>query len=259
MKHSPTTKLQNLPKLGDLYQLGSHRLLCGDAKNAEHIKKLFGKEKATLTLVDVPYGVGYVESKAGFKQKLGKDKIIANDHLQSEAEYRQFTKEWLETIKPYLKPKNAYYIFNSDKMLFALREGLLEADYHFSQLLIWIKNNVVVGRMDYLPQHELIAYGWYGRHEFRKSKDKSILTYPKPSKSKLHPTMKPIGLLRRLILNSTKVGDVVYDGFGGSGSTLIACEQTRRRCLMVEIDPEYCQVIIDRFEKVIGIKAKKLT
>jgi len=112
--------------------------------------------------------------------------------------------------------------------------------------------------MDYLPQHEFIAYGWFGTHEFHKSKDKSILFYPKPNKSKLHPTMKPVGLLRRLILNSTKVGDAVYDPFGGSGSTLIACEQTKRRCLTIEVDPKYCQTIIDRFNKLTGKEVKRL-
>jgi DNA modification methylase len=152
----------------------------------------------------------------------------------------------------------SFYIFNSDKMLFALRDGMKDSEVKFTQLLIWIKNNVVVGRMNYLPQHELIAYGWYGSHEFYKAKDKSIIYYPKPNKSPLHPTMKPVGLLRNLILNSSKIGDYVYDPFGGSGSTLIACEQTKRKCLMVELDPDYCQVIIDRFKKVSGVKAERI-
>lgn len=106
--------------------------------------------------------------------------------------------------------------------------------------------------------HELIAYGWSGTHAFRKAKDKSILFCPKPSKSALHPTQKPVSLLRRLILNSTDLGDIVYDCFAGSGSTGIACEQTKRKCVMVEFDPEYCQTILDRFEKTFGIKAKHL-
>ena len=143
-------------------------------------------------------------------------------------------------------------------MVFSLRDGIVDADFRLTQLLIWIKNNVVVGRLHYLPQHELIAYGWFGSHEFYKAKDKSILVYPKPNKSPLHPTMKPVGLLRNLILNSSKIDDYVYDPFGESGSTLIACEQIKRRCLMVEIDPEYCQVIIDRFQKVTGQKAERI-
>ena len=135
-------------------------------------------------------------------------------------------------------------------MLFALKSGLDVSNFKFCQLLIWIKNHSVIGRLDYLPQHELIAYGWYGSHKFFKSKDKSILAFPKPQKSLLHPTMKPISLLRHLILNSTQIGDYVYDPFGGSGSTLIACEQTKRKCLMVELDQKYCQVIINRYQKM---------
>lgn len=244
-------------KLGDLYQLGDHRLLCGDAKDQVLAKKLIGEERISLVLCDPPYGVGYVESKEGFN-KIKKDKIISNDHAQTDDEYRRFCKDWLEVVIPYLSRKNSFYIFNSDKMLFALREGMLNAGIKFAQLLIWVKNHGVIGRMDYIPQHELIAYGWYGTHTFQKSKDKSVLLYPKTNKSPLHPTMKPVGLLRNLILNSSKIGDWVYDPFAGSGSTLIACEQTKRRCLTTEIDPEYCEVIIKRFEKVTGIKAEKI-
>ena len=116
-----------------------------------------------------------------------------------------------------------------------------------------------MGRLDYLPQHELIAYGWAGTHEFRKAKDRSVLFHPKPTRSPLHPTMKPVGLLRRLVLNSSDVGGVVYDPFGGSGSVLIACEQTKRRCLTVELDPEYCRTIIARWERLTGGKAERIT
>lgn len=243
---------------GDMFELGDHKLICGDAKDSAIVKRLIGTEKVMLVLTDPPYGVAYVEGKAGFNNTKKKNKIIANDHEQTEEEYQQFTSDWITAVKPFLATKNSFYIFNSDKMIFALREGMKDASIRFTQLLIWIKNNVVVGRLHYLPQHELIAYGWHGSHEFVKSKDKSVLVYPKPNKSSLHPTMKPVGLLRNLILNSSRIGDYVYDPFGGSGSTLIACEQTKRKCLMVELDSEYCQIIIDRFEKVAKIKAKKV-
>ena len=104
--------------------------------------------------------------------------------------------------------------------------------------------------LDYNPQHELILYGWFGKHQFHKRKDKSVLCYPKPNRSSLHPTMKPIPLLRHLILNSTGIGSIVWDGFGGSGSTLIACEQTKRVCVMIEISPEYCRTIVTRFQRI---------
>ena len=242
-------------KYGDKFQLGDHFLACGDATDSTVVKKLAGTFKINLILTDVPYGVAYVEGKQDFGLLSKTDKIIANDQNQSEEEYRLFTKKWLEVVKPYLAPKNAIYIFNCDKMVFALREGMKDAGFIFSQLLIWAKNHSVIGRKDYLLQHELIAYGWCGTHAFYKAKDKSLIMYPKPSKSTLHPTMKPVGLLRRLILNSSRIGDIVYDGFSGSGSIAVACEQTKRRAFMVELDPEYCQVIIDRFKKLTGIEA----
>ena len=254
-----TKKLKNSIKPGNIFQLGdNHRLLCADARNKKLVKKLIGKDEIRMILVDVPYAVGYVQSKDGFKQNIAKPKDIIGDQIQSESEYSAFTKQWLEIAIPHLQRKNSVYIFNSDKMIFALREGMKDAGLNFSQLLIWIKNNAVIGRKDYLIQHELIAFGWYGTHLFAKAKDKSVLFCPKPNKSELHPTMKPVSLLRRLILNSSKVGDTIYDCFTGSGSILIASEQTKRKCLMVEIDPEYCQTIIDRFKRLTGQKVKKI-
>lgn len=257
MKPSHILKQKNLIKPGDIFQLGSHRLACGDAVDSELVKKLVGEDTIDLILTDPPYGVLYTQAKAGFS-KVKVNKEIINDDITSEFDYAVFTKNWLVAITPHLSKKDAIYIFNSDKMLFALRDGMEQAGVNFSQLLIWIKNHAVVGRKDYLPMHELIAYGWHGTHLFHKSKDKSVLFYPKPSKSSLHPTTKPVPLLRHLILNSSKIGSVVYDCFGGSGSTLIAAEQTRRKCLMIELDPDYCQTIITRFEKLTGIKSSKI-
>ncbi len=245
-------KIQKI-KRGDIIQLGEHRLLFGDSRDQEKIKELIGNSKINLILSDPPYAINYVASKSGFSQSLGKPKDIANDQLQSEDEYIKFTEDWLKVILPYLDRKNSIYIFNSDKMIFALRQAMKNIGIYFSQLLIWAKSNAVIGRLDYLPMHELIAYGWFGTHSFKKSKDKSILFCPKPSKSKLHPTIKPLSLLRRLILNSTNIGDVTYDGFGGSGSTLIASEMTGRKCLMVETDEEYCQTIINRYYRLKNI------
>lgn len=238
--------------------LGRHRIACGDARDEELVRRLLKGANVALIATDPPYGVAMVESKAGFRQKLGKPKVIANDHEQNEEEYAAFTEGWLRPIKPFLAPKNAFYVFNADKMVFALREGIQKSGFRFSQLLVWVKTQAVIGRMDYLPQHELIAYGWHGRHKFLKAKDKSVLVHPKPSSSKLHPTMKPVGLMRRLILNSTRSGDIVYDPFLGSGSTLMASEDTGRRCFGIELDPEYCETVIARFEKKAGIKAKRI-
>lgn len=249
-------QLSNSIKLGDVFVLGEHILACGDARDSDLINKIIGVHKIKAVILDPPYGVAVTESKRGF-QNLAKDKVITNDHLQSDAEYREFTKAWLEPILPHLERKNSFYIFNADKMVFALREGMQDVGIKFGQLLIWVKTHAVVGRMDYAPQHELIAYGWYGVHEFVKAKDKSVLVCPKPNQSKMHPTTKPLDLIRRLVLNSTRIGDVVFDSFLGSGTTLLACEQTKRICIGVELDPEYCSTIIARFEKLTGLKAKR--
>ncbi|MBU1143665.1 MAG: site-specific DNA-methyltransferase [Firmicutes bacterium] len=242
-------------KQGDIIKLGDHLLLCGDSTKKEGIQKLLKDRSIDLILCDPPYAVAYVESKQGFTQSIAKPKVIKGDEIQTEASYKSFTCAWLTQAQPFMAKKNSVYIFNSDKMIFALREGFLQAGFRFTQLLIWAKTHAVVGRMDYLPQHELIMYGWYGTHKFHKSKDKSVLIYPKPNKSKWHPTMKPIGLLRRMILNSSKIGDTVYDPFGGSGSTLIACEHTNRKCVMVEADEEYCKTIVMLWEMFTKKKA----
>lgn len=249
-------KSSNSIKFGEMYRLGNHLLLCGDSRNKDMVATLLGTNKIKAVVIDPPYGVAVTESKEGF-QTLAKNKVVANDHLQSDEEYRKFSREWIDAVTSHLERKNSFYIFNADKMVFALREGMLEAGLKFGQLLIWVKTHAVIGRMDYAPQHELIAYGWFGVHDFVKSKDKSVLLCPKPNKSKMHPTTKPLDLIRRLVLNSTRIGDVVYDGFLGSGTTLLACEQTKRVCIGVELDPEYCQTIIDRFEKLTGLKAER--
>lgn len=246
---------KKLIKTSDQFQLGQHRLLCADATDSQAIKNFIGDYAIKLILTDVPYGVDLVESKKGFTKSQTQHKDIANDHLQSDEAFAEFTTNWLEPVKGKLTPKNSFYIFNSDKMMFPMREALVGSGFKLSQLLVWVKTGAVIGRLDYLPQHELIAYGWYGTHEFLKSKDKSVLISPKTKKNDLHPTMKPLSILRRLILNSTRLDDIVYDPFGGSGSTLMACEQTQRSCLMVELDPHYCQVVIDRWEKLTGLKA----
>ncbi|MBT5015920.1 site-specific DNA-methyltransferase [Candidatus Peregrinibacteria bacterium] len=248
MNNSPAIKPKNSIKTGQIVQLGDHFLACGDSTDPELVSNLLEAHEVSLILTDPPYGVDYVKAKE-FIGSTGHKEIL-NDEPQSDSKYRDFTTDWLALVKPSMTAKNSLYIFNSDRMIFALREGMIAAGFRLSQLLIWAKTSSVIGRLDYLPQHELIAYGWTGAHEFKKGKDHSVIVYPRTKKNNLHPTMKPVGLLRRLILNSSNIGDFVYDPFGGSGSTLIACEQTKRRCLMIEKDEKYCQVIIDRFNKL---------
>jgi len=241
-----------LVKEREIYKLGEHKLACGDCRDSCLVKELIGEDRINLIVTDPPYGVSYVESKANFGKIKRGDKIIENDTFKNEDGYRQFTSDWLSAVKQYLAEKNSIYIFNSDRMVFALKDGMADSGFRLAQLLIWVKSNQVIGRRDYLAKHEFIAYGWYGAHKFFKSKDKSVLYCPKPNKSPLHPTTKPASLIRRLILNSSKVGDVIYDPFAGSGTTLIACEQVGRKCLAIEIDPDYCKVVIDRYKKLKG-------
>ena len=229
----------------------------GDSRDPKLMKKLIGSERINLICTDPPYGVAAVESKRNFKA-LAKDKVVANDQIQTDAEYKRFNSEWLQAVIPHLASHNACYIFNADKMVWALRDAMTQNNFKVAQLLIWVKSQAVVGRLDYAPQHELIVYGWHGRHKFQRSKDKTVFFYPRPTKSSFHPTTKPIGLIRRLILNSSKINDVVYDGFLGSGTTLLACEQTKRRCYGVELDLEYCLTAIRRWEALTKQKAKQL-
>ena len=164
-----------------------------------------------------------------------------NDDITSETEYTKFTENWLRPILPHLATKNSLYLFNSDAMIFALRQGMENAGVHFSQLLVWIKNQAVIGRKDYLPQHELIAYGWYGRHEPLRAKDKSVIFCPKPNKSPIHPTQKPISLIRRLILNSTKIGRHSLRLLRWFCTLAVAAEQTQRSSILIERDENYWQ------------------
>lgn len=255
MKHIYTSSEVNH---WDVFQLWDHFLLYGDSTNAEHVEKLLKGKKVKSIITDVPYGIDYVASKKWFMKQSEDHKSIQNDEFQSEDAYAVFTSKWLWMVRPHLSEKNSYYIFNSDKMVFSLKQALSKEDFKLSQLLVWVKNGGVIGRLDYLPQHELIAYGWYKKHEFLRSKGKSLFFVPKIRKNTIHPTMKPIPLLRELILNSTNIQEFVYDPFLGSGSTMVACEQTKRRCIWVEIEKEYIFKIFERYYKLFGVHPVKL-
>ncbi len=244
---------------GDIIALGRHRLAFGDCHDVALVDRLHGKDSTALILADPPYGADYVEGKEGFTKTKMVHIAIKNDHQQSDDEFRSFTRAWLEAVRPHLARKNAAYTFISDKMLFALRDGLLDAGWRYGQLLLWVKTQAVIGRLDYAVQHECIIYSWHGVHEFYKSPDKTVIIHSKPNRSPFHPTTKPTQILRRLILNSSKIGDVVYDPFLGSGSTLLAAEQTQRRCFGIEIEEKYCRVVMERYQKLTGIAPVKLS
>ncbi len=244
---------------GDIWSVGGHVIGCGSSLDSAFVNRVIGERKIRAIVTDPPYGVAYVEGKKDIST-LGVDneKAIIGDQLQTEEEYADFTKSWLGPAIPHLDDYNACYIFNSDLMYFALRQGMKDAGFHYSQMLVWIKNQIVMGRKDYLPMFELVAYGWFGKHKMERSKAKNVIFHPKPQKSKLHPTQKPVGLLRKLIPNSTKVDEHVYDPFLGSGSTAVACEHLGRKCVGIEIDPGHAATAIVRMEKVTGKKAEKI-
>lgn len=244
---------------GDIYTVGNHVVGCGDSTDANFVSKVIGKNKVRAILCDPPYAVAYVENKKGFAKLGVKDeKIIAGDHLQTEAEYEKFTKKYLDAAVPHLEEYNAVYIFNADPMFPSLRSGMKAAGLYYSQMIIWLKNQPVMSRKDYLSQYELVAYGWYGKHKMERSKSKNVLFYPRPSKSKLHPTQKPVGLIRRIIPDNTSVGDVIYDPFLGSGTTAVAAHHLGRKCIGIEIDAEYVSIVLARLERLTGQKAVKI-
>lgn len=270
-------------KLGDIYELGKHRLLCGDSTDKAMVEDFMQGTKADLLLTDPPYNVAY-ESSDG--------KTIQNDNM-SDAAFYKFLNAAFSTADSVLKEGGAYYIWHADSEGLNFRAACKNAGWKVRQCLIWNKNSLVLGRQDYQWKHEPCLYGWKdgAAHYFvddrtqttvfedkgidlkKLKKDEmlkllqeifadkisaTVINEDKPSRSELHPTMKPIKLLARQIKNSSRQDEIVLDLFGGSGSTLIACEQLNRKCYMVEYDPKYVDVIIDRWETLTGEKAKKL-
>jgi len=241
-------------KLGDLYTLGEHRLLCGDSTDVKDVEKLMRNQKADTVFTDPPYGVDY-SGKNEMLNKFNKgnhiQKDIRNDKIEN---YKQFFTDFLTLIP--MADYNTCFISMSGQELHSLRLAFENAGFYWSDYLVWVKNNHVLGRKDYNAKHEFILYGWKKHHKFYGKSATTILEYDRPVKSDLHPTMKPIALIERLINDGCKTNSIVYDCFGGSGSTLIACEKTDRKCRMMELDPVYCDVILKRWSDYTGKKWK---
>ena len=249
-------------KRGDIWQLGEHRLMCGDSTVITDVEKLMNGEKADMVFTDPPYGVSYAD-KNQFLNSAGKaiacPRAIENDSKKPTEMY-DFWVAAFKNIYAFTTDKVSYYITapqGGDLLL--LLQAVRDSGFALKHQLIWNKNNHVLGRCDYNYKHEPIIYGWKikGTHEFYgKGKMKtSVWDFPKPHKSDLHPTMKPVELIAETLLNSSKEQDKVLDLFGDSGSTLIACEQLKRKCFMMELDEHYCDVIITRWENLTGKKA----
>lgn len=275
-------KVETVCKNGDIWQLGEHRLMCGDSTDPTQIDKLMDGTQADLFLTDPPYNVDYEGSDG---QKIKNDKM-------GDSAFLNFLTDAFTAANNVLRPGCAIYIWHSDTEGYNFRSAFKAAGWTLRQCLIWVKNSLVLGRQDYQWKHEPCLYGWKdgAAHYFTNSRSETttiedegldfekmkkdqlvqllkdiysdkvettVIHENKPARNAEHPTMKPIRLLARIIRNSSRQGQNVLDTFGGSGSTLIACEQMNRTCYTMELDPHYCDVIIARWEKLTGQKANK--
>lgn len=271
---------------GDVWLLGRHRLMCGDSTKEADVAKLMGGEQAHLLLTDPPYNVDY---QGGTKDKMK----IANDNMDDVAFVGFLTAAFNCAIQA-MRPGAAFYVWHADSKGFEFRTALKEVGLTLRETLIWVKNALVLGRQDYQWKHEPCLYGWKdgAAHYFTEDRAQStviedaavdyrklkkdellqivleltsdkipttVIYENKPTKNDIHPTMKPVKLMARLIRNSTRPKELVLDLFGGSGSTMIAAEQIDRRCFMMEFDPKYCDAILARWEKLTGEEAEKIT
>ena len=238
-------------KLGDIYILGKHRLLCGDSTDAAAVEKLMDGQKADIAVTDPPYNVGYTGGT--------KDALTIQNDKQEDTAFRQFLSSAFTNMDAAMKPGAVFYIWHADSEGYNFRAACKEAGWQVRQCLIWNKNQLVMGRQDYHWKHEPCLYGWKegAAHLWASDrKQTTILCFDRPQKNAEHPTMKPVALLAYQIANNTKGEDIALDLFGGSGTTLVACEQLGRKCYMMELDPKYCDVIIKRWEELTGNKAE---
>jgi len=264
--------------LGDLIEIGEHRLLCGDSTQVDTFTKLFNGNQADLIVTDPPYNIDYT-GRTDRKLK------IANDNM-SDGDFFQFLYDFHTAIGAFLKCGGGVYVWHADSEGLNFRRAFIESGLSLKQCLIWVKNTMVMGRQDYQWKHEPCLYGWKpgAAHHFTADRtnttviddkldlkklkkeemlamlqeifsDKnktSVLYYDKPLKSEVHPTMKPVLLIAHLIQNSSAQGEIVADGFGGSGTTMVAAHQLKRKAYVVEYDPKYCQVIVERMHLLDG-------
>ncbi len=282
----PEPPLEPITKLGDVWEIGRHRLVCGDSTDPETYHTLMGGGMAQLVVTDPPYNVDY-EGVAG---------KIENDSMSS-VKFREFLADMYSSVASVTEPGAGAYIFHADCEGVAFREQFQQAGFLLKQCLVWVKNHFVLGRQDYKWRHELILYGWKSgaAHYFTKKRNistvidesgrpdvdsmsreemaellsliydeidlepTSVIYCDKPLRNAEHPTMKPVRLISQLIENSSKTGWTVLDPFGGSGSTLIACEATGRTARTIELDPKFCDVIVRRYMQITGRQDVSLT
>ena len=245
----PEIPVEPKAKYGDIYQLGNHRLMCGDATVLEDVRTLMNDNKADLLLTDPPYNVDY-EGKT-------KDSLkIKNDNM-GDNQFKQFLTDSFSNANDVMKEGASFYIWHADSEGYNFRSACKDVSWKVRQCLIWNKNTMVMGRQDYQWKHEPCLYGWKdgaSHNWYSDRKQTTVLEFNKPSKSELHPTMKPLDLFAYQMKNSTAKGDIVLDLFGGSGTTLMVSEQLDRNAYIMELDPRYVDAIINRWETMTGSK-----
>jgi site-specific DNA-methyltransferase (adenine-specific) len=231
--------------LGDVIEIGQHKLLCGSSTETDECAKIMGEELCDLVVTDPPYNVAYV----------GKTKdamTIQNDKMEG-SDFYQFLYDFYTALGSYTKAGGSWYVWHADSEGANFRRAMADAGLLVKQCLIWVKNSMVMGRQDYQWKHEPCLYGWKegaAHNWYSDRKQTTVLEFNRPTRNAEHPTMKPVELIAYQIENSSKVGDLVCDGFLGSGTTMVAAHQLGRKCYGTELDPKYCQVIIDRMQKL---------
>lgn len=255
-EYEANQEAEPIAKYGQIWQLGNHKLMCGDSTKPEDVELLMGEEKADMVFTDPPYGVSY---EGGHNQK--KKKQIKNDALVGDVLY-EFLKKVFLNIKSYTKSKSGIYVFYAHSNTRQFVNAFYDSGLKQRSIIVWHKIGGGFGDFmaQYMNAYEPCIYGsngdsvnWYGANN-----EKTIWEIDKEKKCDLHPTMKPIKLVQRAVKNSSTENDLVLDLFGGSGSTMITCEQINRRCYTMELDPHYCDVIISRWEKLTGGKPRKI-
>ena len=258
----PDTPIEPKTKPGNIYQLGNHRLMCGDSTSIDQVEKLMDGNKASLVITDPPWNVAYGTNLANNAQGY-KAREIMNDNFATDKEWQDFLSGTMGCINIVTLPGCPIYCVMGASEWPAVDKALRDADFHWSSTIIWAKDTLVLSRKDYHTQYEPIWYGWKSDGPriwtVQDRKQSDLWQCKRPKRSDLHPTTKPVELLERALLNSSNHGVIVFEPFGGSGSTLIACEKTGRKCNAMELDPKYCDVIVKRWEDFTGKKAELLS
>ncbi len=245
-------------KPGETWHIGRHRLLCGDSTDAAAVAAFAGEWRADSMVTDPPYGVNYADKNEMMNTRLrrGKGNLVQTPiRNDTEKDLRPLFAAFLKAAP--LESKNTAYVFMHGQELHNLRLAFDDAGFSWGDYLVWVKNHHVLGRKDYNARHEFVVYGWKGRHKFYGSPaSNTILEYNKPQRSPEHPTMKPVELVGRLLQDGSPIRGKVYDAFLGSGTTMVAAEQTGRACRGIEIEPRYCSVTLERLSEM-GVKSER--